>query len=96
MKMGLEAVIKEVPNGEKPSRYPLTSRSFEEPGHLGSSGVGDLSSNKKHLKSFSRRKFTHQAVRAETVDLPEEVPFSAKILAIGHKEGLILCDFNFR
>jgi len=56
LKMGVEAVIREIPDREKPSCYELTSRFFEEPGHIGSSGLGDLSSNKKHLDSFGKKK----------------------------------------
>ncbi len=56
LRMGLEAVTKDIPPDESPSCYDLTARFFEEPGHIGSSGLGDLSTNKGHLKDFGASK----------------------------------------
>ena len=55
LRMGLEAVTSNVPPQERPSCYELTARFFEEPGHIGSSGLGDLSSNKTHLDDFGAK-----------------------------------------
>ena len=52
LRMGLESVTKDVSPQNEPSCYDLTSRFFEEPGHIGTSNAGDLSTNKKHLDSF--------------------------------------------
>ena len=42
-------------SGECPTCYEVTARFFEEPGHIGASGLGDLSSNKSHLDGFGRK-----------------------------------------
>lgn len=55
LKMGLEAVTRDVPGTGGPSCYELAARFFEEPGHIDSSGLGDLSSNKSHLRGFGKR-----------------------------------------
>jgi hypothetical protein len=52
LRMGIESVTKGVAAQNEPSCYDLTARCFEEPGHIGSSDVGDLSTNKKHLDGF--------------------------------------------
>jgi hypothetical protein len=38
----------------EPVSYESIRDLFEEPGRLGSSGIGDLSSNKKHLEGYGR------------------------------------------
>ena len=55
LRMGLEAVTSDLPPQESPSCYDLAARFFEEPGHIGSSGLGDLSSNKMHLNDFGAK-----------------------------------------
>ena len=40
--------------GGGPSCYDLARELFEEPGRIGASGKGDLSTNKAHLASFGR------------------------------------------
>jgi len=37
------------------SCYDLAAHYFEVPGHIGKSGIGDLSTNKAHLKNFGRK-----------------------------------------
>jgi hypothetical protein len=56
LRMGLESVTKGVAAQDEPSCYDLTARFFEEPGHIGSSNLGDLSTNKAHLSGFGRKK----------------------------------------
>ena len=55
LRMGLEAVTKDVHPGTRPSCYDLAARFFEEPGHIDSSGLSDLSTNKAHLKDFGAK-----------------------------------------
>ena len=55
LRMGLEAVTRDVPTEDLPSCYELTAKFFELPGHIGSSGAGDLSSNKAHLNNFGAK-----------------------------------------
>ena len=55
LRMGLEAVTKDVPPVSQPSCYDMASRFFEEPGHIDSSGLGDLSTNKAHLNDFGAK-----------------------------------------
>jgi hypothetical protein len=52
LRMGLESVTKGVAAKGHPSCYDLTARFFEDPGHIDSSGLGDLSTNKQHLRRF--------------------------------------------
>ncbi len=52
LRMGLESVTTGIAAQDAPSCYDLTARFFEEPGHIGSSNVGDLSTNKAHLNDF--------------------------------------------
>ncbi len=55
LKMGLEAVTSDVSPADRPSCYDLSARFFEEPGHIDSSGLRDLSTNKSHLHGFGAR-----------------------------------------
>jgi len=55
LRMGLEAVTKDFPPENRPSCYDLAARFFEEPGHIGSSGLRDLSTNKAHLNDFGTK-----------------------------------------
>jgi hypothetical protein len=56
LRMGLEAVTKDALPEDRPSCYDLTARFFEEPGHIGSSGLGDLSTSKAYLNDFGAKK----------------------------------------
>lgn len=51
---GLEKVLSETENASQPSCYDLVARYFEEPGHIDDSGLGDLSSNKEHLRDYGK------------------------------------------
>lgn len=55
LKMGLEAVTSDVSAANRPSCYDLVARYFEEPGHIDSSGLRDLSTNKAHLHGFGTK-----------------------------------------
>jgi hypothetical protein len=55
LKMGLEAVTTNVSPTDRPSCYDLAARFFEEPGHIDSSGLRDLSTNKAHLNDFGAK-----------------------------------------
>jgi hypothetical protein len=55
LKMGLEAVTSDVSPADRPSCYDLAARFFEEPGHIDSSGLRDLSTNKSHLHGFGAK-----------------------------------------
>lgn len=55
IRMGLEAVARDFKPEDGPTCYEVTARFFEEPGHIGASGLGDLSSNKSHLDGFGRK-----------------------------------------
>ena len=55
LKMGLEAVTADVSPSDRPSCYDLAARFFQEPGHIDSSGLHDLSTNKAHLHSFGSK-----------------------------------------
>jgi hypothetical protein len=54
LRMGLEAVTSTA-SSASPSCYALAARYFEEPGHIGSSGLTDLSTNKDHLSGFGAK-----------------------------------------
>lgn len=54
LRQGLDKVLEEPEAGGGLSCYQKTASFFENPGHIGSSGVGDLSSNKRHLNGFGR------------------------------------------
>lgn len=47
-------VLDESAPEESPTLYDRFHHLFEEPGHIGSSGLGDLSTNKKHLEGFGK------------------------------------------
>jgi hypothetical protein len=55
LKMGLEAVTSNISPATCLSRYDLAARFFEESGHIDSSGLRDLSTNKAHLESFGAK-----------------------------------------
>ncbi len=55
LRMGLEAVTADVSSADRPSCYDLAARFFEEPGHIDSSGLRDLSTNKVHLHGFGTK-----------------------------------------
>jgi hypothetical protein len=55
LKMGLEAVTTNVSPADRPSCYDLAVRFFEEPGHIDSSGLSDLSTNKEYLNDFGAK-----------------------------------------
>lgn len=55
VRLGIEAATSDAPSENRPSCYDLTSRFFEEAGHIGASGLGDLSTNKAHLKTFGTK-----------------------------------------
>lgn len=52
LREGLEKVIAKSSKG---SCYDLTARFFEQPGHIGKSVFGDLSTNKVRLKRFGQK-----------------------------------------
>jgi len=56
LRMGLDALTRETAPGAGPTCYELAARYFEEPGHIGSSGLHDLSTNKGHLKDFGAKR----------------------------------------
>lgn len=55
LRMGLEAVTSNVSPAARPSCYDLAARFFQEPGHIDSSGLRDLSTNKAHLNGFGAK-----------------------------------------
>jgi hypothetical protein len=55
LKMGLEAVTTNVSPADRPSCYDLAARFFEEPGHIDSSGLSDLSTNQEYLNDFGAK-----------------------------------------
>jgi hypothetical protein len=55
LKMGLDAVTTRADSAGLLSCYDLTARFFEEPGHIDSSGLHDLSTNKAHLNDFGAK-----------------------------------------
>lgn len=52
---GLERVLADERETASPSCYDLTARYFEDGSHLGSSGLGDLSTNKTRLRNLGRK-----------------------------------------
>jgi hypothetical protein len=54
LKEGLAVVLESSESGHGASCYHRSSELFEAPGHIGSSGLGDLSHNKKHLQGFGK------------------------------------------
>lgn len=55
LRMGLDVVTSDVSPTHRPSCYDLAARFFEEPGHVDSSGLCDLSTNKAHLHGFGAK-----------------------------------------
>jgi hypothetical protein len=54
LKEGLAVVLEGSESGQGVSCYHRSSELFEAPGHIGASGLGDLSHNKKHLRGFGK------------------------------------------
>ncbi|HPA16994.1 MAG TPA: hypothetical protein PLU30_04555 [Verrucomicrobiae bacterium] len=52
----LDRVIAEAKPFEAPSCYDLIADVFEAPGGIGASGIGDLSTNKRRMAGFGRKK----------------------------------------
>jgi len=54
LRESLRRLLDEASADETPSCYQRFRHLFEEPGHLGSSGLGDLATNKAHLDDYGR------------------------------------------
>ena len=51
---GLQKVLSETSDSEKPSCYDLVAKELEELWAQGGSGIADLSSNKKYMEGFGK------------------------------------------
>lgn len=55
LREGLQKVLEGDESGTAPSCYDLMARYFEESGHLGESGLGNLSSDKSRLENIGKK-----------------------------------------